>query len=214
MLPVKGEAPGAGETAPAPRRLAILAKEAARKVIHVGTATVAAVLVWILPPVPARILFAVVAALALGIDLARLRFPGFQRTFERALAPMLRGHESTRITGATTLAIGFAAIVLLFPREVAIAGIAFAGYADAAGALVGRAFGIHRYASGKSLEGTIAFMVVAFLVAWPLPSLGIVAAIAVAILLGALESAPLPIDDNLLVPVAGALLTWLASAAL
>lgn len=214
MLPVKGEAPGAAESAPAPRRLAILAKEAPRKVIHVGTATVAAVLVWILPPGPARIVLVGVAALALAIDLARLRFPGFRRTFERVLAPMLRSHEGVRITGATTLAIGFATIVLLFPREAAVAGIAFAGYADAAGALVGRAFGIHRYASGKSVEGTIAFVVVAFLIAWALPSLGIGAAIAVAILLSALESAPLPVDDNLLVPVAGALLTWMASAVL
>jgi dolichol kinase len=213
-MPVNGEAPGAPETAPTPRRLEILATEAARKVIHVGTATVAALLAWTLPTTPARILFVGMALVALAVDLARLSFPRFRAQFERTLAPMLRSHEGGRITGATTLAIAFAVIVLLFPREMAVAGIAFAGYADAAGALVGRAFGMHRYPSGKSLEGTIAFTVVAFVVAWTLPSLGIPAALGVAIVLGALESAPLPVDDNLLVPIAGAALAWIASAVL
>ncbi len=189
-----------------------LAREAARKLIHLTTAAVAAILAWVLPTPGRRGLFLAVAAFALAFDLARLTFPGLRRHFERALGPMLRGAERGRISGATTLAIGFMVAVVLFPRLPAVAGLLYAGCGDAAGALVGRAFGRHRYPWGRSLEGSLAVLVVTFLIAWLLPALAPAAALGVALALTLLEAAPLPFDDNLLLPAAGAALTFFVAA--
>jgi len=187
------------------------AREAARKLIHVATAAVAALLAWVLPPDARRGLFLAVAAFALALDLARLLLPGLRRHFERALAPMLRRDERHRISGATTLALGFAAAAVLFPRVPAVAGLLYAGWADAAAALVGRPLGRHRFPWGRSLEGSLAFLAVAFLVAWLVPGLPPLTALALALLLTLLEAAPLPFDDNLLLPAVGAALTFVAS---
>ncbi len=189
-----------------------LAREAARKLIHLTTATVAAMLAWALPAQPRRVLFLGVAAFALALDLARLALPGLRRHFERALGPLLRGAERRRISGASTLAIGFMAAVVLFPRSAAVAGLLYAGCGDAAGALVGRALGRHRFPGGKSLEGSLAVLAVTFLIAWTVPPLSPLAALGVALALTLLEAAPLPFDDNLLLPAAGAGLTFFVAA--
>lgn len=143
--------------------------------------------------------------------MGRLRSATLRSWFARALAPVLRATEVRRVTGATTLALGFATVVALFPRQAAVAGLLYAGFADAAGAIVGRAAGAHRFRSGKTLEGTIAFAVVAFFVGWAAAGLGLPAAAIVAVALASLEAAPLPIDDNLFVPLAGSTLAYLAS---
>ncbi|HEX9107051.1 MAG TPA: hypothetical protein VF832_07480 [Longimicrobiales bacterium] len=204
-------APRAAAHAPQQGRGAVFAREAARKLLHIGGAIVAGTLAWVLPDAPRRVLFLAVAAFALGFDLARLAWPALGLHFQRALRPMLRGNELGRITGATTLAIGFLLAVMAFPRAAASAGILYAGLADAAGALVGRAFGRHRFPGGRSLEGSLAFLATAFLIGWALPSLGPAAALAVALVLTSFEAIPLPFDDNLLIPLLGAGLTFLAS---
>ncbi len=195
-------------TPPAGGASGALAREGARKLVHLTTATVAALLAWALPTRPRQILFVAVAAFALLLDLARLLRPGVRRHFERAFAPMLRGAEHRRISGATTLAIGFMAAVVLFPRAAAVAGLLLAGLGDAASALIGRSLGRHRFPWGKSLEGSFAFLAVAFVIAWGVPGLAPLAALAVALALALLEVAPLPFDDNLLLPVVGAALTF------
>lgn len=192
-------------------RWAFLAREAARKLIHLAAAGIAAGLAWILPGAPRRALFAAVAIFALAIDVGRLSLPGLRRRFLHIFAPMLRGKEYHRLTGATTLAVGFMAAVVLFPREAAVTGLLTAAAGDAASALVGRPLGRHRYSGGKSLEGSLAFLLVAFLVGSALPALGPGHAAVLALGLALLEALPLPFDDNLLIPVAGAALTFLLS---
>jgi dolichol kinase len=213
------EHPPSPEQAPGPptpdapvRGLASLAREAPRKLVHMALASVAILLAWMLPPLAGRVFFLAAALIALGVDAARLRWPALGRAFRSVLEPVLRPAEDRRLTGGTMLALGFAITVLLFPRAIAVAGLGYAAYADAAGALVGRAWGAHRFASGKSVEGAMAFAIVAFLVGWATPALGPGAAAIVAVLLALLESAPLRFDDNLLVPIAGAGLAWIVSA--
>ncbi len=195
-----------GPTGPSGR--GVLAREAARKLVHLATATVAALLVWTLPARERRGLFVAVAVLAVALDLLRLTLPGLRRHFERALGPMLRGAERGRISGATTLALGFLAAVALFPRIPAVAGLLYAGCGDAAGALVGRALGRHRFPWGKSLEGSLAVLAVTFLLAWTVPGLPPLPALGIALAVALLEALPLPLDDNLLLPAVGAALTF------
>jgi dolichol kinase len=185
-------------------------QEIARKSVHITASLSATAIVWYVPTTVARILFCAAAVIAISIDVLRLRVPAVQRIFTRYFAPLMRSHESRRITGATTLALGVAVVVLLFPKTFAVAGLLYAGLGDAAGALVGRAFGRHRFPWGKSLEGSLAFFCVAFIVGWVLPGIGLLPAFVAALAVTPVEAAPLSFDDNLVIPICGAAAAWAA----
>jgi len=174
-----------------------------RKAIHTATLVVP---VWIaLAPDPLRHRGLLLAfALVLGLDVARLRLPPVGRWAERRVGPYLRPRERHRLTSVHYLT--FAALVLarLLPRGIAAAALAFLVVGDAAAAVVGRRYGRRRWGK-KSLEGSAAFFaacIAAGLVFLPGHGLAVVVAALVATLV---EALPLPVDDNLSVPVAAAL---------
>ncbi|HUG40245.1 MAG TPA: hypothetical protein VMM12_07165 [Longimicrobiales bacterium] len=177
--------------------------ETARKGIHVAVSLGAAIIVWRLPAMLAAALLAGAAALALATEVLRLASPGFEAMFRARLGPLLRPRETRRLTGATTLALGYTLAAVLLPGRAAIAGILFAGIADAIAAVVGRRWGRHRYRGGKSAEGSAAFFAAAAAIAGGLGA-GPAAAGAVALTVTILEAPTFRIDDNLYLPVAGA----------
>ncbi|HEX2207721.1 MAG TPA: hypothetical protein VHG93_08560 [Longimicrobium sp.] len=182
-------------------------RELARKAIHVSSAAVP-LLVWLLPRPPAIALLVSVAVLAVAIDVARHRIRPFRYHFLRHTRTMLRHHERRGVAGATWMAVAYAAAVVLFPKPVAVAAMLFNGLGDAAAALVGKRWGRHRTAWGKSWEGFAAGLAVDLAVAmgmWMLAP-GVVplaAAVLGAIAAAAVEFAPLPVDDNVRVTLAG-----------
>ena len=121
--------------------------------------------------------------------------------------PFFKAAERTRITGATFMLLAATFLVFVFEKEVAVLAMLFLSVGDPFAALVGvrdrrmRLF-------GKSLAGTGAFAVAALgagllatlhpdvPLAWWLAPGAVVAALA--------ELAPLPLDDNLTVPIASA----------
>ncbi len=127
---------------------------------------------------------------------------------------MLRPRETTGLTGATTLALGFLIAGLLFAPRFAGAGILFAGVGDAASALVGRAWGRTRFPGGKSLEGSLAFLLAAFAAGWVAPGIPVLTAALAALVTTLVEALPSAIDDNLTLPLAGAAAAWAAGALL
>lgn len=182
-------------------------RELARKAIHISS-TAVPLLVWLLPRPLAIGLLVPVAVLALGIDLARHRIRPFRYHFLRHTRTMLRHHERHGLAGATWMAIAYAAAVVLFPTPVAVAAMLFNGLGDAAAALVGKRWGRRRTAWGKSWEGFAAGLAVDALVALGVWMLTAGAVPLAAGLLGALaaatvEFAPLPLDDNVRVTLAG-----------
>jgi dolichol kinase len=185
-------------------------QEIGRKSVHILVSLSAIAIVWYTPTTVSRILFCTAAILAITIDVLRLRVPAVKRLFAHYFASLMRSHESRRITGATTLSLGAAVVVLLFPKNFAVAGLLYAGLGDAAGALVGRAFGKHRFPWGKSLEGSLAFFCVALIVGWALPGIGFNPALLAALMVTPIEAAPLSFDDNLVIPICGAAATWAA----
>lgn len=186
-------------------------REVSRKAIHVAVSIAAAGMVWQLPIEVTRPLFAGAFLVALLVDVLRRRIAGLGRLFERAFGAMLRTRESMRLTGATTLAAGFAIAVVVFPPRIATVGILIAGLADAAAALVGRRYGRHRNRNGKSLEGSLACFATALILAWVTPDVDFAGAFMLALGLTVLEAAPLPVDDNLVLPIVAAVLYWAAA---
>jgi dolichol kinase len=145
------------------------------------------------------------AATAVAVDWARLRLRGPRYYFLRATRTLLRRHERRAFAGATWMAIAYATAFVLLPRPVAVAGMLYNGLGDASAALVGKRFGRHRTAWGKSWEGFAAAAVVCLAVGVALPGIAPAAALAGALAAATLEFLPLPLDDNLRVTLGGAL---------
>jgi dolichol kinase len=92
--------------------------------------------------------------------------------------------------------------------------------ADAAAALVGRRFGRHRWpGSTHTVEGSLAFTATGLAVVATVPSLAFslpafgVAALGV-VVAAAAEAAPLPLNDNIRVPLTAALVVTTAQVVL
>lgn len=176
--------------------------EGVRKAIHGAASLVAAAVVALLDPVPAAVILAGATTVALAVELARRVSPAAARLFGR-LAGLLKDRERVGLTGATTLSMGFTVAAALFPGAPTMFGILVTGLADPAASVVG-VRGRLRYPGGKSVAGSAAFLVVALLVALGL-GLEPGPAAVTALMLTALEAIGSPIDDNLYLPVAGAL---------
>lgn len=182
-------------------------RELARKAIHVSS-TAVPLLVWLLPHRVAIALLVPVAVLALAIDFARHRIRPFRYHFLRHTRTLLRPHERRGLAGATWMALAYGAAAVLFPKPVAVAAMLFNGLGDAAAALVGKRWGRHRTAWGKSWEGFAAGLAVDLAIgvgAWMLApgAVPLAAGVLGAVVAAAVEFAPLPLDDNMRVTLAG-----------
>ena len=148
---------------------------------------------------------AALTAGGLGLDLARFRVERLNRVFLHWLAPLLKADEGSRITGASYMAMAALVVFLVFDRPVAVAALLFLSLGDPAAALVGRRMPGPRIL-GKSPVGTAAFIAVSWAVVGVMVGGGVVdyhwGLLAGAVAAGLAELAPLPVDDNLTVPIA------------
>jgi dolichol kinase len=178
-----------------------------RKAFHLASISIP-LIVWIIPRPVGMIGVTVLAGVALGIDMARLRFRPVRYHFLRRTRAMLRAHERRSFAGATYMAVAYALAIMIFPRPVAVAAMLYNGLGDAMAALVGKRFGVHRTAWGKSWEGFGAALGTNLTIGLLLPGISIPGAIAGAIAAAGLEFAPLPLDDNLRVTLGGGAGAW------
>ena len=158
---------------------------------------------------------AALACAALLVEAFRLRLPGVNGFLVSRFGLLLKEAESRKVTGATYFVLSALVVFLLFDQSVAIAALLFLSLGDPAAALVGRrAPGVRFF--GKSPLGTIAMVIVALGIAWVLSSAGVadrhwglyVGAVAA----GLAEILPLPLDDNLTIPlVSGGVMALLLS---
>lgn len=150
------------------------------------------------------IALAVLSVGALTLDLVRFRVGWLNRHFLRWLAPLLKGSETNRITGATYLIIAALAVFGLFDSTIAAASLLFLSLGDPAAALVGRPMPGPRI-WGKSPGGTAAFLAVSLAVVGLLTGVGVIeyhwGLLVGAAVAALVELASLPPDDNLTVPL-------------
>lgn len=184
----------------------------ARNVVHAVLSLGAVSALWLLPAGHGRAVLVAAAVVAVSTDLIRLQSSRVSHYFLDIFGRLLRADETHRFCRATSLAVGFGLTALIFPAQLAVAGMLYAGIADPAASWVGRRFGRHRFRNGKSVEGSTAFFIVAVGVGILLPGLGIAAALAVASLLAALELGLGGKGENLLLPIAGTVAVWMVAS--
>ena len=178
-------------------------REVRRRALHVAAGVLGPLAAALGAPL-ASPAFAVLLLLAAAAELARHRWPAARAALELAAGGAFRPQEASGISGASTLALGFALSWWLFPSGAAERGILVAALADPVAATVGSRFGGGRR---KSWPGSLACAATAALVlavtgVAPGPAILIGVAAAVA------ELAPWRGVDNVAVPVAVAALLW------
>jgi dolichol kinase len=183
-------------------------RELARKSFHIASVVLPAS-AWVLPRATGIILLGTLLAAAVGIEIARRRVRGARYLFLRFTRPMLRAHERRGLAGATWMAIAYTAALIVFPMPVAVAAMLYNALGDSAAALVGRRYGRHRTAWGKSWEGFAAALAVGLAIGFLVPGLTPLAAVLGALAAATLELLPIPIDDNLRVTLGGGAFAWL-----
>lgn len=152
-----------------------------------------------------------VAAIFVLAEILRFAIPSVNRWLGSLFSGVSGGfkeREAVRPIGTTYYLVASFLTFLFFPRDVAVAALLFAAVGDAVAAAVGERFGRTRLGH-KSLEGSAAFfasaLVVGFILiwaglhlTWPAVTVGAAAA-------ALMELLPIPIDDNLTVPIVSAI---------
>jgi dolichol kinase len=133
-------------------------------------------------------------------ELLRLGHRSVRNVFSRLFGSMIRDHEHASFTGSTFFLVGSLLTVCVFPTAVAVAALCFLILGDSVAALIGRSVGRTRLFGGKTLEGAVANLLVCFGVGAALLPLPLAAAGAVAT--AVVELLPIPLDDNLRIPLA------------
>ncbi len=145
-----------------------------RKLIHLTSLSIPIVYYFITTETAVFIL-AVLAALALIIDLSRYFHPEIGKVFYKIFGFLLREHEvdhkKKNLNGATYVLISALISVLIFPKVIFITAFSILIVSDSLAAIIGRKFGKRKFLS-KSLEGTLTFFVSACIVILFTPKVG------------------------------------------
>lgn len=193
-----------------------------RNLTHVLSAVGCIAILWAVPSPAWAIAIAVPACLmAWTAEVSRRRSPRVNAALMRALSPIAHPHEHRRVNSATWYTTALALLSLAEAPLAAGIGLAVLGFGDPAAALVGRRFGRVALRHGRTLEGTLAFVLAGGLAALAAAlvfaggqPLGTLVALAGAgASAGAVaELVSLRIDDNLSIPLASAAAVGLVSA--
>ncbi len=199
------------------------AAEVRRKALHLGALVLPAGMLVLGYPTAASVL-APLAVLAVGLDWARVRSEPVRNVLHAVFSGLMRPEEvpplgaPVVLNGATWMCVASAIVAVLFAPGVAAASMAMLMVGDGAAAVVGRRYGKTKWPGGlKSVEGTAAYALTAFgvglaVVAWPGSELS-VAMCAVGAGVGAIvEALPIPVNDNVRVPVLSGLAMVVAGA--
>jgi len=115
--------------------------------------------------------------------------------------------------------LGIAVSFLIFPVNIAVVSCLFLAISDVLANLVGKKFGKHKLMGRKTFEGTLAFLISAFAIAFIFFQSNIAIVGAVGATLFELLPSVKPfdklkkihiLDDNFLIPVGSSFLMWLA----
>jgi len=150
---------------------------------------------WYLPK--AIVMFGLVIAVVFVVLFEYLRFkiPKFNDFFKSKFKGFYRPGEADKISALSGTLSGALLTVLIFPdKHMVFASFLYFVFGDSAAALVGKVFGRHKIFSGKSLEGSLACLVVCFILGlfvfdWRF-------ALAGATVAAAVEAVPWRISDN------------------
>lgn len=184
-----------------------------RSLFHVASGALSLALLRLLPGRGWLIGVSVsLAAAAWTMEIARRRSPAANELLMRVFAPVAHPHERHRVNSSTWYMTALVILAAFFPLRDAEIGVVVLGLADPAAGFIGRRFGRTRLRAGRSLEGTLTFVLVGALAALasisafhPLPwSSRFILAAAGAVAGAVAELVSTRFDDNFTIPLTAA----------
>lgn len=185
----------------------------ARNLFHMLGASSVLVILAHLPDRASMIALALgVTAPAWIVEWQRGTRPAFNDWMMWLFGPVAHAHERFRVNSATWYATALSLLAVCAPMPAALLGVAVLGFGDPVAAVVGRRFGRTHLRAGRTLEGSLAFVlagglagvVTLALYASSVPNR--VAVAGVAAIFGAVaELFSHDLDDNLTIPLGAAL---------
>lgn len=185
-----------------------LKRELQRKSIHLSMIIIPA---WVyFTPRNWGLLGLIIATSATVVtDLLRLTDHRLRQFFLRLFRSLIRSHEQEHLLGSTYFMIAALLSVLAFEKNIALSALTFLIVGDTVAAIVGKRFGTPRY-WGKSYQGSLGCFVSCLIIGaalldnmWVVVAGSLAAAIA--------EALPVPMDDNMRVPIISGLIMQLVS---
>lgn len=163
------------------------------------------------------LLFIAIFSFAFTIsEIYRIRYGIPLKEAETLVKPLIRPQERRGVGAHVFFAAGAFVTILAYPKDIAIAAMLISTFADGSAAVVGKRWGRHSTIGKKTLEGTLALVSVAFVVALIVLAafFGHVITESIAIAFaGAIAAASvelLPINDNLSIPIAAGFAMYIA----
>jgi dolichol kinase len=184
-----------------------------RSTFHVASGVIALALIALLPSrgwlVAASGAFAVAAW---SMEIARRQSRAVNERLMRLFSPVAHAHERHEVNSSTWYVTALLLLAVLAPPPAAAVAVVVLAIGDPMAALIGRRYGRHRLASGRSLEGALTFVLTAGVAAWgALALIGVAPgtarifiAAAGAVAGAAAELSSSRLDDNFTIPVASA----------
>ena len=139
--------------------------------------------------------------LSLAIEVFRLNHPRTRHVFRHFFGELIRNHEEASLLGSTYLLIACLLTIHLFPKPVAVLALSFLIVGDTVAAIVGKSIGRIPLFGGKTLDGSIACLVVCFGLTLLLPDVPYRVGLIGAIVATLFELLPIPLDDNFRIPL-------------
>jgi len=174
--------------------------EIVRKLIHYGSAIFPLSYMHFFTRVEMLFLLGTVVLIMILLEIFRMYIPFFTRIYEVIFRKIVRDEESEKFTAATFSFLGAFIAILIFEKEVAIFAMLVLSLSDSTAALVGRKWGSISLL-GKSVQGTVTFLVIAIALALLVPGIPRTEAVAAAVFTTLVELIPSPVNDNLLIPM-------------
>ncbi len=183
----------------------------ARNLFHMTSATAAVLSIELLPWSVVTGIAITWAAFAWSCEISRRVSPKMNALLMRLFDRVAHPHEAHRVNSATWYASALLVLSFTHSPLLCMTAVAVLGVGDPMAALIGKRFGRVRLLNGRSLEGSLAFVVSAALVVFGLlrvfhgASIGVGAAVLIAsitALAGAIaELVTQRLDDNLTIPL-------------
>jgi len=189
--------------------LLLRSEEIKRKIIHLSNSVIPlsyyffvedrVMMIWILLSI--TIFF-------VAVDYFRFRIGWIQKWFRIFFSSMLRKHELERnLTGATWAFIGATISVFLFEKDIAVLALLFMSVGDTVAALIGQQYGKIKIGE-KTIEGFAGGLVSCIFISIFFPSVTWINRIAGSLIASLIELSPIPVDDNLMIPlISGGMMT-------
>ncbi len=193
-------------------------KHLGRKLYHLLGGLALLSLYYLLGRQPALLCYAVLTAVVLALDLTRLRVPALNLFIQTRFSSFIRPSEADKLTGTPPYLLGIGLTLLFYRTDIATAAVCFLAFGDVAATAIGERYGRTKISGEKSLEGTMAFVAMAAAAGFALAGIGIHLGpgliVAGALAAAGVELLPLPVNDNLLIPlVSGGVMELIARAA-